>query len=121
MPLIWKPAAIALDVEQLPPLPVINDQALRTQAFLHRSFLTDPEAAAYNAEMCSLKPLGFLGDSVIQQSVTVALVRAFPSLSVGCLTVSLASSESGLSRIHGAMGSELELSLGICDKFTDLP
>lgn len=79
------PAAVAS--QSWPPsLPVVRNEALRRQAFTHKSFIKGEEVGLPGTEQRHYERLEFLGDSYLQSIASHLLYNRFPTQREGTLS-----------------------------------
>lgn len=69
-----------------PPLPVVHNEALRQQAFTHKSFIKGEEVGLPGTEQRHYERLEFLGDSYLQSIASHLLYNRFPTQREGTLS-----------------------------------
>lgn len=89
VPSLSRPASLPASVAPQswpPPLPVVRNEALRQQAFTHKSFIKGEEVGLPGTEQRHYERLEFLGDSYLQSIASHLLYNRFPTQREGTLS-----------------------------------
>lgn len=92
----WRPPGLSVDSTALPPLPPVLDEQLRRRVFTHKSAIPRPPPGAetialgyYNRDLQTYERDETVGDGALSFRVAFDLAERYPTLSSGCLVVSL--------------------------------
>lgn len=85
---LGRPASLPAIASQSwpPPLPTVHNEALRQQAFTHKSFIKGEEVGLPGTEQRHYERLEFLGDSYLQSIASHLLYNRFPTQREGTLS-----------------------------------